>query len=436
MISLQNKIAVVGLGKLGSCHAALLASKGYEVIGADINSRIVDDINLGKAPVIETGLQSLIDKAKGKLSATINTQEAVRNSHVTFIIVPTPSDNDGRFSIEYIRQAAVNIAQGLRDNPNYHVVVVTSTVMVNDTSSKFIPILENVSGKKIGVDFGVCYNPEFISLGRVVHDMLNPDVVLIGESDEKAGDIIEQVYKNIVDNSPYYARMNIINAELTKVSCNSYITLKISFANIITQICSNLKGCDAKAVLEALGYDSRIGHRFLKPGMAYGGPCLPRDNVAFSKIAEDVGVKAILAKATDMTNDEHTYFISQLVKRYLKCGNKVALLGLSYKPNTPSIDMSPAIALARSLINDNFPVYAYDPQAMENTKKEEVRINCAPNLNAAVKDAKIVVIATAWDEFKKFSPELIATDTYVIDCWGILNTKDFGDKLIQVGKYK
>jgi len=428
------KISVIGLGKLGSCHAAVLAYKGYEVIGSDINPKFVESINAGKAPVSEPGLQDLIDKSKARLFATSNTSDAVRNSDVTFLIVPTPSDKEGRFSVEYALSAAKDIGEGLKNKDSYHVVVMTSTVMPGDTEAQFIPAIEKASGKKIGQDFGVCYNPEFIALGSVVKNMLNPDVVLIGESDQKAGDIIEQIYKSSVTNSPFYARMNLINAELTKISINSYITTKITFANTLTQICSNLKDADAKVVLEAVGNDSRIGTKFLKPGLSYGGPCLPRDNLAFSKVAEDSNVEAIIAEATDKANNKHTQFVGDQIQKHITTGNKVALLGLSYKPDTPVIDVSPAISLARHLINNNFKVLAYDPQAMENTMKEESRIILANSLNEAVEDADIVVISTAWNEFRSLKASQLKPDTFVIDCWGIVDSQEFGNKLIRLGK--
>lgn len=432
----MTKISVVGLGKLGACQAAVMSYKGYEVIGADINQKFVDDINNGKAPVQEPRLQELITAGKDRLKATTSVAEASKNSDVIFVIIPTPSDENGIFSMEYAIKAGEEIGKGLKENNNdYPVVVMTSTVMPGDTESQFVPVLEKFSGKKVGKDFGVCYSPEFIALGNVVNDMLFPDMLLIGESDKKAGDIVQSIYENSCENKPYFARMNYVNAELTKISVNTYVTTKISYANMLMQVCSRIPGADVDVVSNAVGQDSRIGTKYLKGGLAFGGPCFPRDNIAFGKAAQKLGIDPIMAKATDVMNASHTKFVADLVDSSLTGKKRVAILGLSYKPNTPVIDVSPGIALAKELLQKNIEVSVYDPMAMDNAKEVLSGVKYSDDTKNCIKDVDAIIIATPWEEFVNISPNDIEDNVLVIDCWRSLKQESWKGKtnLIRLG---
>lgn len=426
-----KKIAVIGLGKLGACHAAVMAYKGFNVIGADINREFVDKINRGEAPVFESGLQTLIDSCANRLKATTDVAFAVKNSDVTFVIVPTPSDEEGRFSMEYALKAAEKIGEGLKESEaKFPVVVMTSTVMPGDTKEKFVPTLEKFSGKKLNKDFGVCYSPEFIALGTVIRDMLSPDMILIGESNKHAGDIIQSIYKKSCDNKPHFARMNFVNAELTKISVNTYITTKISYANMLAQVCSKISGADSDVVLGAVGKDSRIGNKYLKGGLTFGGPCFPRDNIAFSKVAEDVDVDPIMARATDHMSHAHTRYVANMVEKHIDGKKKVAILGLSYKPNTPVVDVSPSLALAREIIKKGLEVFAYDPAAMDNAKNVLSNITYCKSMKETVSDADVVIVCTAWEEFLSLSPKDVKKDAVVIDCWRVLKREVWKDRVL------
>ncbi|RKY38797.1 MAG: UDP-glucose/GDP-mannose dehydrogenase family protein, partial [Candidatus Omnitrophota bacterium] len=270
-----DSISVVGLGKLGLCMAACFASKGYKVVGIDIDKNKIDLINRGINPIQETGLTRLIQKYKENLKATSDYEEAILNSQITFIVVATPSEADGSFSNEQLEEALKKIGLILKKKKQYHLVVITSTVMPGTTEHVGRYILEEASGKKCGKDFGLAYNPEFIALGSVIHDFLNPDFVLIGEMNKKDGDILVKIYENICENTLRFARMNPINAEIAKISLNCYITTKITFANFLGAICEKVPGANAEVITQALGLDSRIGSKYLKPGLGYGGPCFP-----------------------------------------------------------------------------------------------------------------------------------------------------------------
>jgi UDPglucose 6-dehydrogenase len=430
------KISIIGLGKLGSCYAAVLSYKGYDVTGVDIDQASVDSLNKYIAPVVEPDLQDLISKRKGRLNAITDTAKAIEQSNVSFVIVPTPSDSEGRFSMKYVLSAAESIGRGLNNRSKYHVVVMTSTIMPGDMEGKFIPALEKFSGKKAGKDFGVCYNPQFIALGSVIKNMLHPDTVLIGESDLKAGNLIQWIYMNTVENKPHFARMNFVNAEIAKISINAFITLKVSFANMIGQVCNNTKNGNATDVLNAVGSDTRIGNKYLSAGLPFGGPCFPRDNTALSVFAENIGVNPFLPKATVNTNFNHMEFIVEsIIENIPPLTKTITILGLAYKANTPVIEESPSIFLAKKLINKGIKVCAYDPLAMDNAKREIGSINYMSSTESAINGADVIVIATACDDFKKITPNRIKKTAKLIDCCGLLDEEQWGSRLIKLGKY-
>ncbi|HYT93579.1 MAG TPA: nucleotide sugar dehydrogenase, partial [Gemmataceae bacterium] len=272
------KISIVGMGKLGAPMAAVMAHKGHTVVGVDVNPDRVAAVNRGRAPVEEPGLQQMIDANRERLSATPSYAEAVLATDVTFIMVPTPSDPDGPFSLRFVLGAAEQIGAALRLKPAWHLVALSSTVMPGSTGGALLPALEKYSGKQCGPDFGLCYNPEFIALGSVVRDMLNPDMILIGEFDARCGAILEELYTGVCDSHPRINRMNFVNAELTKLSVNTFVTTKISYANMLAEVCETLPGAEVDVVTSAIGCDTRIGQKYLKGAMGYGGPCFPRDN--------------------------------------------------------------------------------------------------------------------------------------------------------------
>jgi UDPglucose 6-dehydrogenase len=289
-----TKVSVVGLGKLGVCVAAVLADRGFKVVGIDVDKAKVDVVNSGRSLIPEPTLEDLISQNSKNLRATTNHYDAVKQTQASFVIVPTPSEPDGSFSLKFVVEAIEKIGRAIADKDGYHLVVINSTVSPGSMENRVKPLLEEVTGKKCGMDFGLCYNPEFIALGDVIRGLLEPDLVLIGESDPKAGSILADMYKRICVNNPPIERTSFINAEIAKIAINSYITMKITFANLLAEICENTDGADVDEVTRIIGRDSRIGSKYLKGGLGYGGPCFPRDNIAFARFAEYVGVKAEL----------------------------------------------------------------------------------------------------------------------------------------------
>lgn len=418
------QVSVIGLGKLGSPLAAVLASKGHDVVGVDVNPDFVRALAAGKAPIEEPGLQALIDASKGRLTATTDYEAAVLASEISFIIVPTPSDTKGGFSNKYVLSAVTAIGKALRKKSAYHVVNVTSTVMPGSTGGEIRRALEEASGRTAGKDVGLCYNPEFIALGSVVRDMLFPDMLLIGESDRRAGDVVEGIYKTTCEKNPPVMRMNLVNAELTKISVNTYVTTKISYANMLADMCERLDGADVDVVTTALGMDTRIGGKYLKGGLGYGGPCFPRDNVAFGHLARSLGARADIAEATDRLNRHQIDRLAQAALRLLNSRSRVGVLGLSYKPATGVIEESQGVALATRLSEEGKEVYVHDPMAMPGAMAV-LQDKVVPMVSAeeCVKAVDALVITTPWPQFKEIPHSAFARSgprLQVLDCWRLL----------------
>lgn len=419
-----GRISVVGLGKLGLPLAVCFAWRGFSTIGVDIDSAKVQALNQGSTYIYEPGLKELLNTAGARLTFTSDCEKAVFNSDVTFILVPTPGDNHRGFSLRYVLEAAKQIGQAIAKKSAYHLVVLTSTVMPGSTQDELQPALETYSGKLSAKDFGLCYNPEFVALGSVIADLLHPDLVLIGESDARAGAMLARLYMRFCENKPAVARMNFINAELTKLAVNTYVTTKITFANTLARICERLPGADAHVVSSALGLDSRIGGKYLKGAIGYGGPCFPRDNLALATLARSLGASAVLAEATDSFNRQQVRWMVELIKGHYSGGNKVGILGLAYKPNSCVVEEAQGLLLAQALADEKIEVIVFDPAAMDNARKLlNTSAIFAASARECINKSDIVVVATAWEEFKQLSPEDFKRPEpgrVVIDCWRIL----------------
>lgn len=414
------KISVVGLGKLGSPLLAVVASKGFEVIGIDINIDFVEKINQGEAPVQEPQLQELITTHRDKISATTNYDHAISETAVTLVIVPTPSGKDGMFINDYLLQSMEKIGESLKKKSDYHLVVIKSTVMPGSTGGEIQKTLELASGKSIGDQLGLCYSPEFIALGNVVKNLLFPDLVLIGESDKKAGDLLEELYHKTCSNQPTIKRMNFVNAEISKIAINTYVTTKISYANMLSDVCQHLEDADVDVVTNAVGVDSRIGSKYIKAGVAFGGPCFPRDNIAFGAMAKQIGARADIAFATQEINKYQNHRLHSLIQSHTK-SNRVGILGLAYKPGTSVVEESQSIQIANQLSEKGYQVSVYDPLAMDEARKVLVKdIDFAHSVKACLDQCETVIIMIPCPEFvAHITPELLQGKT-VIDCWRLL----------------
>jgi len=409
------KISVIGLGKLGLPMAALYASRGLKVTGIDVNEEMVDALNRGEIPVQETDLPETLSLAKDLTFTT--SYEGIGESEVVFIIVPTPSNEKGEFVDDYVVSAVKAIAEEIKDTDANPLVVVTSTVMPGTCDGVVIPTLKMIAGR----DIGVCYNPEFIALGSVIKNMEKPDALLIGMSDTDAGDRLGAFHKKLYgDNPPPVCFMNLISAELAKISLNAYVTTKISMANTFAMMCNNIKGCNVDDITNFLGLDKRIGPKYLSGGLGFGGPCFPRDSLAFSIVADNAGVSAYLQDGTDLVNDDVNALIIEDILEIIGQlkGENLSILGLTYKTDTPVIEKSMSLDLAVGL-SRYLQVKVYDPMGMENAKKLYPDLIYCDTIESCLQDSSLCVLATPWNEYLNMKPVDFGgmKKKVVYDCW-------------------
>ncbi|MFZ5845420.1 MAG: nucleotide sugar dehydrogenase [Patescibacteria group bacterium] len=419
----EPHVSVIGLGKLGLPLAVCLATK-YHVIAVDKDSEKIRQLKRKQTYLFEPRLDSLFQKHFKNLHFTNSVAQAISSSELTFIVVPTPSRRNGSFSLEFIKHACEKMAFTFRRKNHKHTIVITSTVSPLSMDTVIQPLLAALTQKTQGTRFGLCYSPEFISLGNVIRGILNPEFILIGTSDDDAGQLVKEVRLKICQNKPPVIITNFINAEITKLALNTYITTKISFANMIARICEKTPGADADVVTHTLGLDSRIGQKYLRGAVGYGGPCFPRDNLALAAFARAVKTKAELVIATHEFNERQTKFLLSLVKKFMTEGDTVGVAGLTYKVDTNVTDHSPGLMLLATLSRMKIKTIAYDPSlANPPTLSFVTTVN---SLTKLIVKANVVVITTPWPEFKKI-PDLIKVSGskpfILIDCWKIIDSR-------------
>lgn len=412
--------------------AALLA-KNHRVFGIDLDSYAVKVINSGRSPIVEPFLPPLIRKGidSGQLSAHSD-YKMVTNTDMSLVIVPTPSTKGGAFTNKFVIRAVAEIGLAVRGQEARHVVVICSTVMPESCATIITETLEKYSGKKVGKDIGLVYSPEFIALGSVIHDMQNPAMVLIGESDEISGN----QYEKLAPKGVPVRRMGLTSAEIAKISLNSYVTMKISFANTLGEICERIPGADASQITEAIGLDPRVGSPYIQPGGPFGGPCFPRDNRAFSVLASGVGVEALLAHATDSVNDR------QVVRtiRHIESFNRenVGILGLTYKPGAAIFEESFGMKLAEELHKRKYTVRVFDPLAVVKPNLHD-DISWTIDATQCFGNNMVTVLANPDRQLSRMIPDIFAPDaknrSIVIDCWDYIPKGPWDDThIIRLGK--
>ena len=376
-------------------------------------------------------VSELLREARSRLNFTNDSEYATENSDATFIVVPTPSNPDGSFSTRYIEQAAVPIGRALRRKSSFHVVTVTSTVLPGSMGRVIGPLIEETSGREMGKDFGLCYNPEFIALGDVVRGLLEPDFILIGECNKRSGDVLSGMYRPFCQKNPPIARMSLWNAELAKIALNVYVTAKITFANDLAAICEKMPTGNVDVVCNAMGLDSRIGSKYLMGGLSYGGPCFPRDNRAFSFTAQQLGCRADFSLAIDTLNRHHTDRIVTEVAQRLDSSNDsaVSVLGLTYKPNTDIIEESAAINIVIGLSKLEIRVRVFDPVGMKSAEGFlGQNILRTSTVQDCLHESDFCIIATPLDQFKRLDPSTFLNEmrhAIILDCWRILDEQKF-----------
>jgi len=411
-----KSVSVCGLGKLGACMAATFAARGYSVVGVDIDQEKIRKVNAGQPPVDEPLLAETIKEGHERFRATDDPAE-VLSTDASFFIPPSPSLPDGSFSTEYLLKAMRPVAQTIRKaGKSGHIFVSSSTTTPGAVDSVLIPMLEKETGWKCGAEFSVCYNPEFIALGNVINGLLEPDFVLIGESDAAAGEALETFYRSYTRNKCRIARMSIISAELTKISVNSYITMKISFTNQLRMIAEKFPKADIKTILDAIGTDTRIGKKYLRAGLSYGGPCFPRDNRLLAYTARTTGGAAPLAEASDKVNELTKSNLLEKVTNLVPAGATVLVLGMSYKPDTYITEESAGLHLAQNLKKQGRPVIVHDFAATAANNPALKDFEFLDDLNGLSerKDIDLAVICCPWPQYRDVR---FSTATKTLSTW-------------------
>lgn len=352
------KVSIFGLGYVGAVSAACLAERGHRIIGVDPNRAKVDLINAGDAPVVEAELPELMRQAvqEGRLSATGGAEAAVLETDITLICVATPSQANGNLDFQYLEKVCAEIGAALAKKKDFHVVVVRSTILPGTLQDILIPILERSSGKQAGVDFGVCNNPEFLREGSAVADFRNPSKTVIGATDARSGDRVQQLYDGLP--GPMI-RCPIAIGEMVKYADNAWHAAKVAFANEIGKICKTL-GIDSHAVMDIFCQDDKLNLSayYLKPGFAFGGSCLPKDLRALTYKARSADVSTPMLNALAISNREQIEHGLAMITSLQK--KSVGILGFSFKAGTDDLRESPMVEIIERLLGKGFELRIYD----------------------------------------------------------------------------
>lgn len=400
------RVAVLGLGKIGACLAAVLAEH-HDVIGFDVNPAPVNRITAGAAPVDEPGLADLVRQRGGRSLRATTLVEKAATCEVAFVVVPTPSDEAGRFDNRHVLEAVSALGTALQGQTEPFTVAIVSTVMPGSCAGPISAALIGSSGR---TDVGLVYNPAFIALGSVVHDLTNPDMVLLGCDDNTGAETVARALLPCLQPLTDGHAMSLIDAELAKLSLNVALAVKVAYAHEVAQVCERLGG-DATAVLAAVGADTRIGSKFLAAGPTASGPCLPRDVVAFHRVATDGGCLSPMAAAA---RNLHNREAAELVEWFFDVTDVpvpiIGILGAAYKPGTAVTDASIGVRVAERALAANLRVVMHDPKA----DLSGLAVGVAGSGRLVVEAADVVLIATPWPEYKT----LDFRGKPVLDLWG------------------
>ena len=426
-------ISIVGTGYVGLVSGACLAELGHRVVCVDVDAAKVESIRDGSPPFFEHGLESLLRKHLGdNLDATTDLAQAIAKTELTLICVGTPSNPDG-IDLSFIAGAAMGIGEALREKREYHVVAVKSTVVPGTTDQLVLPLLEEASGKRAGIDFGVGMNPEFLTEGQAVKDFMFPDRIVVGGVDERSTDSLAKVYEAFHDVP--FLRVKNKTAEMIKYASNALLATLISFSNEIANLCSALGGIDVIEVMEGVHSSHYLQPfitesprrirapiaSFVEAGCGYGGSCLPKDVKALIAHGREAGTSMRILTAVDETNARQPERMLGLLQKHFPDlnGVRVTVLGLAFKPATDDMRESPAIPIVHSLIACGAVVRAYDPVAMETAKRvfRGLPVQFCDSLEAAVDPADALMLVTRWEEFQRV-PDLVgghAAQPVVVD---------------------
>ena len=399
------RIAMIGTGYVGLVSGACFADFGHRVTCVDKDSGKIDGLNAGVMPIWEPGLEALVksNADRGRLTFTTSLPDAVKDAEAVFIAVGTPARRgDGHADLTFVFEAVRELAKVIKPGT---VVVTKSTVPVG-TGDRIEEIL-----REEGVtDVSVASNPEFLREGAAIADFKHPDRIVVGAEDDRAQEVLKEIYRPLFLNRAPILFTGRRTAELTKYAANAFLAVKISFINEIADLCEAVDA-DVQDVARGIGLDNRIGPKFLHAGPGYGGSCFPKDTLALLQTADKVGVDQRIVRTTVQVNDDRKASMVERVERavggYLK-GKKVAVLGLAFKPNTDDMRDAPSIPLVNALVERGAEVSAFDPVAREQAEKVFSGIEFASDAYAAADGADVLVIVTEWDEFRALDLDKVA----------------------------
>lgn len=396
------KISVVGTGYVGLVTGTCFAEVGIDVHCVDIDKKKIDNLNIGILPIWEPGLEDMVKRnyEKGRLHFTTNLSETLKDCDVIFSAVGTPPDEDGSADLKYVLDVAREVGRNMTD---YILMVTKSTVPVGTAARVRNAIQEELDKRKVSISFDVASNPEFLKEGDAVNDFLKPDRIVVGIESKKAEEIMARLYKPFTMNGHPVIFMDVPSAEMTKYAANSMLATKISFMNDIANLCE-IMGADVNMVRKGIGSDSRIGTKFIYPGIGYGGSCFPKDVKALIKTADENNYSLRILKAVEDVNDDQKSVLYNKAKMHFSSlnGLKIAIWGLSFKPQTDDMREAPSLVLINKLLHDGATVVAYDPVAMTECREHKLgdKITYAGDLYEAINDADALMLVTEWAEFK------------------------------------
>ena len=402
-------IAIVGTGYVGLVSGTCFSEMGINVTCVDVDSRKIESLQQGVVPIYEPGLDSLVKKnaEAGRLHFTTDLRECLDDVEVVFSAVGTPADEDGSADLKYVLEVAKAFGRNIR---KFTILVTKSTVPVGTAAMVRAVIESELEKRGEKIEFDVASNPEFLKEGAAIKDFMSPDRVVVGVDSERAKDVMARLYRPFLINNFRVIFMDIPSAEMTKYAANAMLATRISFMNDIANLC-DLLGANVDMVRKGIGTDSRIGNKFLYPGCGYGGSCFPKDVKALIKTASQHGYRMRVVSAVEEVNEDQKKILFRKFKDYFHgdiAGKKVAVWGLSFKPETDDMREAPSLSLIGSLLEAGCEIVAYDPAAMEECNRRiGDRIGYAKNMYDAVIDADAIFHVTEWKEFRLPSWEAI-----------------------------
>ena len=396
------KITIIGIGYVGLVTGSCLSDLGHDVIGVDLDQEKIDGLKKGIMPIYEPSLKEVVDRnvKEGRLVFTTSFEKGISESNVILIAVNTPQDIDGSADLKYVLKVAEDIGKSIKE---YKIIVTKSTVPVGTSELVKKEILKQNPNAK----FDMVSNPEFLREGAAIKDFMNPDRVIVGVDNDKAKEIMKEIYYGIERAGRPVVFTDIKSSEIIKYASNAMLATRISFVNMLSELCEK-QGGDILSVAKGIGLDGRIGSRFLHAGIGYGGSCFPKDVNALIKTLDENGCSAGILKEVNATNKrQRERFVENVCSKLDVNGKTIAIWGLAFKPKTDDIREAPSIDIIKTLQEKGAKIKAFDPEAVENAKKELNNVEFVEKPYDAVEGSDALLILTEWDEFRSIDLEKV-----------------------------